>query len=110
MIAFASSMANSNPEWGELFRLVVPAILSALGLITSLHAMPGIKSNFDVIERWHQKQSELLQLEGRVGMLPNNESTLFGGGNSTVGGHRSEERRVGKECVSTCRSLRSPNT
>ncbi|MDI9750458.1 hypothetical protein QM285_21760, partial [Stutzerimonas stutzeri] len=32
MIAFASSMANSNPEWGDLFRLVVPAILSLLGL------------------------------------------------------------------------------
>jgi len=88
MIAFASSMANSNPEWGELFRLVVPAILSVLGLITSLHAMPGIKSNFDVIERWHQKQSELLQLEGRVGMLPNNESALFGEGTSPVGGPR----------------------
>ncbi len=88
MIAFASSMANSNPEWGDLFRLVVPAILSLLGLLTSIHAMPGIKANFDVIERWHQKQAELLQIEGRVGMLPNNESALFGEGNSPVGGHR----------------------
>ena len=50
--------------------------------------MPGIKSNFDVIERWHQKQSELLQLEGRVGMLSNNESALFGEGSSPVGGPR----------------------
>jgi hypothetical protein len=81
-------MANSNPEWGDLFRLVVPAILSLLGLLTSIHAMPGIKANFDVIERWHQKQAELLQIEGRVGMLPNNESALFGEGNSPVGGHR----------------------
>ena len=48
----------------------------------------GIKANFDVIERWHQKQAELLQIEGRVGMLPNNESALFGEGNSPVGGHR----------------------
>lgn len=88
MIAFASSMANSNPEWGPLFRLVVPAILSVLGLITSFHAMPGIKANFDVIERWHQKQAELLQLEGQAGLLANNESALFGEGSSPVGGNR----------------------
>ncbi|WP_312301133.1 hypothetical protein [Stutzerimonas nitrititolerans] len=88
MIAFASSMANDNPDWGELFRLVVPSVLALLGLITSLHAMPGIRANFDVIERWHQKQSELLQVEGRVGLLPNQESALFGEGNSPVGGHR----------------------
>lgn len=88
MIAFASTMANSNPDWGNLFRLVVPAVLALLGLITSLHAMPGIKSNFEVIERWHQKQAELLQREGRVGILPNNESALFGEGDSPAGGRR----------------------
>lgn len=88
MIAFASTMANSNPEWGSLFRLVVPTVLALLGLITSIHAIPGIKSNFEVIERWHQKQAELLQLEGRVGLLPNHESALFGEGNSPVGGQR----------------------
>jgi len=88
MIAFASSMANSNPEWGELFRLVVPSILAVLGLMTSFHAMPGIRSNFEVIERWHQKQAELLQVEGRAGLLPNNESALFGEGNSPPGGER----------------------
>ncbi|MCQ4312491.1 hypothetical protein NAV33_11365 [Pseudomonas stutzeri] len=88
MIAFASSMANTNPEWGSLFRLVVPAILAGLGLLTSFHAMPGIKSSFDVIERWHQKQAELLQIEGQAGLLPNRESALFGEGNSPAGGHR----------------------
>ena len=88
MIAFASAMANSNPDWGNLFRLVVPAVLALLGLLTSLHAMPGIRSNFEVIERWHQKQAELLQLEGRVGILPNNESALFGEGDSPAGGTR----------------------
>ena len=88
MIAFASAMANSNPDWGNLFRLVVPAVLALLGLLTSLHAMPGIRSNFEVIERWHQKQAELLQLEGRVGILPNNESALFGEGDSPAGATR----------------------
>lgn len=88
MIAFASSMANTNPEWGSLFRLVVPAILAGLGLLTSFHALPGIKSSFDVIERWHQKQAELLQIEGQAGLLPNQESALFGEGNSPTGGYR----------------------
>lgn len=88
MIAFASAMTNSNPDWGNLFLLVVPAVLALLGLLTSLHAMPGIRSNFEVIERWHQKQAELLQLEGRVGILPNNESALFGEGDSPAGGTR----------------------
>ncbi|WP_120994334.1 hypothetical protein [Stutzerimonas urumqiensis] len=88
MIAFASSMANSNPEWGALFRLVVPTILAVLGLITSLHAMPGIRASFEVIERWHQKQAELLQIEGHAALLPNRESALFGEGNTPVGGQR----------------------
>jgi len=88
IIAFASSMANTNPEWGELFRLVVPAVLAILGLITSLHAIPGIRASYDVIERWHHKQGELLQTEGQVGLLPNHDSALFGEGNSPAGGER----------------------
>jgi hypothetical protein len=88
MIAFASSMANTNPEWGSLFRLVVPSVLALLGLITSLHAIPGIRGSFDVIERWHRKQADLLQTEGNVGLLPNHDSALFGEGNTPAGGER----------------------
>lgn len=88
IIAFASSMANTNQEWGSLFRLVVPTVLAMLGLITSLHAIPGIRASYDVIERWHQKQAELLQTEGQVGLLPNRDSALFGEGNSPAGGKR----------------------
>ena len=88
IIAFASSMANTNPEWGALFRLVVPAVLAILGLITSLHAIPGIRASYDIIERWHHKQGELLQSEGQVGLLPNRASALFGEGNSPAGGER----------------------
>lgn len=88
MIAFASSMANNNPDWGNLFRLVVPGLLALLGLITSLHAIPGIRASYDVIERWHIKQAELLQVEGHVGLLPNNDSALFGEGSSPTGGQR----------------------
>lgn len=88
IIAFASFMANTNPEWGALFRLVVPAVLAILGLITSLHAIPGIRASYDIIERWHHKQGELLQTEGQVGLLPNRDSALFGEGNSPAGGER----------------------
>ena len=88
IIAIASSMANTNPEWGALFRLVVPAVLAILGLITSLHAIPGIRASYDIIERWHHKQGELLQTEGQVGLLPNRDSALFGEGNSPAGGER----------------------
>src|SRR3546814_12160118 len=42
----------------------------------------------------------LLLLSGRP------SSAIFGG--SAAGASRSEERRVGKECVSTCRSRWSP--
>ena len=88
IIAFASSMANTHPAWGALFRLVVPAVLAILGLITSLHAIPGIRASYDIIERWHHKQGELLQTEGQVGLLPNRDSALFGEGNSPAGGER----------------------
>src|SRR3546814_4172668 len=36
------------------------------------------------------------------------DGDLIGDGNGNVFGWRSEERRVGKECVSTCRSRWSP--
>lgn len=88
IIAFASSMANTNPEWGSLFRLVVPTVLAILGLITSLHAIPGIRASYDIIERWHLKQADLLQTEGNVGLLPNQDSALFGEGNTPAGGQR----------------------
>jgi hypothetical protein len=60
MIAFATSMSNTNPHWGLQFSLLVPTLLALLGLVTSMHAWPGIKAAFDVIEHWHQKQCELL--------------------------------------------------
>ncbi|MCI0917112.1 hypothetical protein JNA64_08050 [Pseudomonas stutzeri] len=88
IIAFASSMANTNQDWGSLFRLVVPTVLAMLGLITSVHAIPGIRASYDVIERWHHKQAELLQTEGHAGLLPNRDSALFGEGNSPAGGER----------------------
>ncbi len=38
VIAYASSMANMNPEWGVMFTLVVPPMLALLGLLSTLFA------------------------------------------------------------------------
>jgi hypothetical protein len=44
VIAFASCMANLNPEWGKFFTLTVPPMLAVLGLMISLNAWPGIRA------------------------------------------------------------------
>lgn len=55
VIAYASSMANLNPAWGELFTLVVPALLALLGIVNSLHAWPGIQASSEIICHWQFK-------------------------------------------------------
>ena len=76
VIAYASSMANLNPEWGKLFTLVVPPLLALFGLVSSLHAWPGIRSAYDIIDHWHFKQSQLLDSEPAMGAAYD-ESPLF---------------------------------
>ena len=61
VIAYASSMANTNDTWGELFTLVVPALLALLGVVSSLHAWPGIKASAAIIGHWRYKQEHLLR-------------------------------------------------
>lgn len=41
VIAYASSMANMNTEWGAMFTLVVPPMLALLGLLSTLFAWPA---------------------------------------------------------------------
>src|SRR3546814_3986770 len=54
-------------------------------------------------------QSRLVSLiRSPVIGLATANAALRGGGSSGVAARRSEERRVGKECVSTCRSRRPP--
>lgn len=76
VIAFASSMANLNPDWGKLFTLVVPPILALLGIVSSLHAWPGIRAAYEIIDHWHFKQYQLLRAEPTMGAAYD-DSPLF---------------------------------
>ncbi len=69
-------MANLNPAWGELFTLVVPALLALLGIVNSLHAWPGIQASSEIICHWQFKQSCLLHSDPEIG-LAYDDSPLF---------------------------------
>src|SRR3546814_5891861 len=54
---------------------------------------------------------DIIDLDATYGAGPdgeNAEAAVSGDGASGDGANRSEERRVGKECVSTCRSRGTP--
>ncbi|SHM13080.1 hypothetical protein [Phytopseudomonas punonensis] len=97
VIAYASSMANTNPGWGDLFTLVVPTLLALLGIVSSLNAWPGIRASSAIIGHWHFKQEQLLRSEPKFGHAYD-ESPLFSE-------HESSEERYFK---SLRFSLRSP--
>ncbi|TBU71018.1 hypothetical protein DNK10_25585 [Pseudomonas daroniae] len=97
VIAYASSMANSNPTWGDLFTLVVPTLLALLGIVNSLHAWPGIRASSAIISHWHFKQQHLLRSEPKFGHAYD-QSPLFSE-------HESSDERYYK---SLRFSLRSP--
>ncbi|WP_429502376.1 hypothetical protein [Pseudomonas sp. 2835] len=87
VIAYGSSMSNINPEWGKVFTLVVPMLMAILGLISSLHAWPGMKAAYEIIDHWYFKQSHLLQSELSMGHVFD-ESPLFTKSESTQSGYR----------------------
>jgi hypothetical protein len=76
VIAYASSMAVSNADWGELFTLVVPAILALFGVLSALSAWPGIRAACDVIDHWCCKQHDLLNAHIGIGKAYD-ETPLF---------------------------------
>ncbi|WP_277961011.1 hypothetical protein [Pseudomonas sp. RIT-To-2] len=87
VIAYASSMANLNPEWGKVFTLVVPPVLALLGVLCSLNAWPGIRAAYDIIDHWHFKQSGLLRDLPAMGLAYDDEP-LFSEMESTHKGYR----------------------
>ena len=87
VIAYASSMANLNPQWGVIFTMVVPVMLVIFGVVSSIMAWPGIKAACDIIDHWYYKQSGLLRSEPVIGMAYD-DSPLFSAWESTDRGHK----------------------
>jgi hypothetical protein len=57
--AYAVSMGNQNPKWGDWFTLIFPLIVSIIGVATSLRARPGINGAVKILKLWHKKQDRL---------------------------------------------------
>lgn len=87
VIAYASSMANLNPQWGSIFTLVVPLMLAIFGVVSSIMAWPGIKGACDIIDHWYLKQSGLLRSDPVIGQAYD-DSPLFSSWESTDKGHK----------------------
>lgn len=76
VIVYASSMANANEEWGDLFTLIMPMLLAVIGIGSSLHAWPGIRASVAIIRHWYFKQEQLLRSEPSFGQCYD-DSPLF---------------------------------
>lgn len=86
VIAYASSMANMNESWGRLFTLVVPILMVLLGLVSSMHAWPGIRASYEIICHWQFKQRQLLASEPAMGQAYD-DSPLFSDWENNRKGH-----------------------
>ena len=62
---YAISMGNVVQNTGREFRFIFPLILSAVALLLSFRAQPGITGACKVIAEWHLKQEKLF-LSGTV--------------------------------------------
>ena len=85
VIAYASSMANTNPDWGPLFTLVMPVLLAMFGAFSSLSAWPGIRASCDIVDHWQHKQIQLLECEPVIGPAYD-DAPLFSAWESTYEG------------------------
>src|SRR3546814_6832694 len=93
--------------------LVTGVQTCALPIFTCNFSAAGLKIGFDVRTLKSSSQTpdlyfKLTGLQGLGGLLGGNSAELTSVING-INNQRSEERRVGKECVSTCRSRRSPS-
>ena len=62
-IAFATSMGNLNPHWGNIFNFVFPLALAIIGIAASIQSHRGISAAFETIALWHLKQDNLFESE-----------------------------------------------
>lgn len=71
VIGYASSMSGSIGQRGNAFIVLFPPALALLGLVLAVHAYPGIRAAFAVIEGWHARLDELyLRDDGLAGLEP----------------------------------------
>src|SRR3546814_19117378 len=76
--------------WGNWFLIPFAAVGAIIAAIGVLFTAPGNRGR------------------AKTGLVLNGLVIVVAVGRLVLGGGRSEERRVGKECVSTCRSRWSP--
>ncbi|MBD5655767.1 MAG: hypothetical protein IAI50_11405 [Candidatus Eremiobacteraeota bacterium] len=60
-IAFTMAMSSSNSRFGTTFSLLVPPILSLVGLILAAFAWPGVDASFKIIVEWDERQHQFMQ-------------------------------------------------
>src|SRR3546814_1192387 len=78
-------------------------MVEELGLDLITHVNPdGVAQGINPFTHGSAKHTDIMKTEGLKQALDKH------GFDAAFGGARSEERRVGKECVSTCRSRWSP--
>ena len=59
-IAFTMSLTNSNARFGPALSLLVPPILSLVGLILAVLAWPGVDASFKIIVEWNVRQQQVM--------------------------------------------------
>src|SRR3546814_16705484 len=98
---------------GRIDKLILYGSYARGGWVDEPHTAKGYRSDFDLLiivndKRLTERVDFWLKLEDRLIRELAIDKTLHTPVNSIV--HtQSEGRRVGRECVSTCRSRRSPN-
>lgn len=59
VIAYATAMTGSTTRWGDRMVLLIPPLLSLLGFMLALMALPGILAGYAAIGKWEEKQRAL---------------------------------------------------
>ena len=77
IIAYASCMANSNPQWGDIFSLVAPVALAIFGVMSSLSVGPAITASYEIINHWQQKQNALFTMEMDLGIAGDDKPLFY---------------------------------
>ncbi|GBR01340.1 hypothetical protein ACFFGF_07330 [Asaia lannensis] len=59
VIAYATAMTGSTTRWGDRMAILIPPLLSLLGFMLTLIALPGIRAGYGAIGKWNEKEQVL---------------------------------------------------